>query len=708
MNATGCRVYNIAPSGDFLHVLAHQILLGFPFAQIHREILPLPNWTILLPTRRAARILGSILVEKSGQRTLLLPTIKPIGDIDDGRLQDGGSAGEIPSAISRTGQLFMMLDILKNWAVQNPHIKIASEIQNSQIQSLGLANSLLQLVDQIETGESNLDQLSDAYNVELSDHRTAILNLLGLLKIDLPQKLMQENLMGPSARRSLLIRLEANRIAQTKLRGPVIAAGSTGTILATRELLKAIAQHQQGSVVLPGVDLAMTPKDWDAIGPDHPQYSLKNLMAHMKVERSEVTQLNTGNSHRSFISTELMRSSATADNWHVNLQARSADMSKAIKNVRIISAPDRHIEARAIALILRHTLESPAQTAALVTPDRDLARRVKTELKRWDIAIDDSAGEPLHHFGMAALANQLLQSTINGMRSADLLALLSHADVTLGMDSNEYKDNLAYLEIVVLRSYGQGNGLEAIQRSLAQALEAKRIKMRVHPLISAMTDTAWLSLQKFVESITEILTPLLLKKTKSADQSIFDFETTLKQLAPGADWSMAANQRFAILLDELHTEAKRLQRGCFADVAQFILYVLREETLPTTSTTHARLSIYGVLEARLVPTDIVILGGLNEGSWPAQTDPGPWLNRPMRTLFGLQLPERDIGVSAHDFTQNLGVSTVYLSHSMRLAGTPQIPSRWLLRLQTIIQVAGLNEKAAHDDSWVELDRKSVV
>ncbi len=702
MNAMGCRVYNIAPGGDFLHVLAREILLGFPFAQNHREKPPLPNWTILLPTRRAARILGSILAENCGRTSLLLPTIKPIGDIDDGRLQDVGTAADIPAAISRTGQLFIMLDILKNWAVQNPQAKIASEIQASHIQSLGLADSLLQLVDQMETGETNLDLLTEAYHVELSDHRTALLNLLGLLKIELPKRLIQENLMGPAARRSLLIRLEADRISQSKLNGPIIAAGSTGTIPATRALLTAIANHPSGTVVLPGIDLDMLDKDWDSIGPDHPQFSLQNLIVEMHVERRNIISLSTGDPNRNLMSSELMRPSNSAENWHVLLPKRSADMNSAIENLHFVNAPDRHIEARAIALILRHALETPNQTAALVTPDRDLAQRVKTELARWDIVIDDSAGEPLHHYGIAALATLVLQALENGLTSADLLALLSHADCTLGMQREEFKKNLRLLEIAVLRGYSSGIGLGAVKQSLTRAMEAKRNKSHSHALVSNMSDNDWLVLQSFIENIIDTLKPLQQTSLHSGREHVSIFEAVLKKLAPEADWTKPENQNFYAVMEELHDQAFRLHPGNFLKVSSLILHVLREKTFPFLRSTHPRLAIYGVLEARLVPCDILVLGGLNEGRWPATPDPGPWLNRSMRTLFGMQLPERDIGVSAHDFTQSLGYVNVYLTCSKRLDGAPQIPSRWMLRMQTIIQAAGLTAEALDANSWIDL------
>ena len=95
----------------------------------------------------------------------------------------------------------------------------------------------------------------------------------------------------------------------------------------------------------------------------------------------------------------------------------------------------------------------------------------------------------------------------------------------------------------------------------------------------------------------------------------------------------------------------------------------------------------GTLEARLMPSDVIILGGLNEGIWPAQADPGPWLNRTMREKLGLPQPERDIGLAGHDFEQAFCNPKTYLTWSNKLGGKPANPSRWLLRLATVLAAA---------------------
>src|SRR4051795_10649974 len=97
----------------------------------------------------------------------------------------------------------------------------------------------------------------------------------------------------------------------------------------------------------------------------------------------------------------------------------------------------------------------------------------------------------------------------------------------------------------------------------------------------------------------------------------------------------------------------------------------------------AQLHIYGQLEARLTESDRVILGGLVEGVWPPQTRADPWLSRPMRHELGLDLPERRIGLSAHDFAQALGAPEVILTRAAKQGGAPTVSSRFVQRLAAV-------------------------
>lgn len=701
MNRDTPSVFTISPTSGFLHVLARAVLSGFPLLE-GEEKPPLSQWTILLPTRRAARELTNILAELSDAEGLVMPRIKPIGDLDEDRLSGNDDHGDLPKAISRTGQLFTLLSLLAEWAKDNPQISLAQEIVNSHAQSLGLATSLLKLLTQVETEEVDFGKIDEAYDIELSEHRNAVLSLIGLIKVELPKRLATEELMSPTERRSRLIRLEAARISEGVVKGPIIAAGSTGTIPATRALLKAISLHDKGAIVLPGLELIMETEAWQVMTPEHPQFSLKALIGELGVERSDVQTLGPVAGNRNWLATELMRPALTAERWHEKLKNRKNDISQALENVHLVEAQDRHCEARSIALILRETLELPYQKAALVTPDRDLARRVKAEMMRWNIVIDDSAGEPLVNFGLASLTARLLQCAAEDFTPTSIFSLLSHPDCNLGIERHLFLRHLRNLEIVVLRGYGRASGLGGISIAYKRAILAKTKKQRSHDLVAALDDQEWSTLGNFIQVLVTALQPLGLTNATDFQSHLNIIKTCVEAFAAEADQNLPENIAFASIMAELQSESRRHPKGSFAATSVIVLHMLRNETLRQKVTSHPRLAIYGVLEARLIPADIVILGGLNEGKWPAQPDPGPWLNRRMRTIFGMQQPEREIGVSAHDFTQGFGQKKVYLTWSKRIESSPQIPSRWILRLQNVLQAGGVEIATAQDQKWAHL------
>jgi ATP-dependent helicase/nuclease subunit B len=140
-----------------------------------------------------------------------------------------------------------------------------------------------------------------------------------------------------------------------------------------------------------------------------------------------------------------------------------------------------------------------------------------------------------------------------------------------------------------------------------------------------------------------------------------------------------------------------------ADYPAFYRSLAEEVTVRLRAPTHPRLFIWEPYESRLQHPDVVILGSLNEATWPQAADPGPWLNRPMRQALGLPAPEERIGDAAHIFTSLLGVGRVYLTRAAKIDGVPTVPSRWLLRLRALL--AGVGHAAPADRPWLAWARE---
>ena len=120
---------------------------------------------------------------------------------------------------------------------------------------------------------------------------------------------------------------------------------------------------------------------------------------------------------------------------------------------------------------------------------------------------------------------------------------------------------------------------------------------------------------------------------------------------------LALERALGDLIDSQTAAALAVTKG---DYPELFHGAIAERVVRRPEKDDARVRIFGPLEARLQNVDRVVLGGLNEGTWPPEPRNDPWLSRPMRADLGLDLPERRIGLAAHDFAQALGAKEVIL------------------------------------------------
>jgi ATP-dependent helicase/nuclease subunit B len=668
------NLWSIAPENDFLAVLAEEVRSG---AMLEGGDHNLSDWTILLPTRRAARALSEIFLKQSGRNAILLPRIRPIGDIDEETLADSVATDELLPAISGAGLTHLLIDHVMGWAETRPHIALAHDISRSPAQALQLALSLQQLLNQAETEERDFSKLELAYDFELAGHRAAILDLLDVIVKEVPQRLHDRGLTTPSFRRNQLLRLEAERIARGEHKGPVVAAGSTGTNPAARELLRAIALKENGAMVLPGLDLVLDEEAWEAITPQHPQHAMKIMLAQWKVERNSVKALGSAQGPRHAILSDMMRPAEATDGW-LNGKKDLPDLS----GLSLVEAYDRHEEALVIALRLKQFLAEDAGKAALITPDRDLAQRVAAALRRWNIAIDDSSGEPLSLQPKGSLLVLIIRARLSGFAPADLLALVHHPLAQFGVEPGHASGLKEMLDVCCFRGTPSSLGLANLGDRI-NAAQQRAGNQHAHPMMKRMSEDDWAGLAAFATRISTVL-----GKSGSTPTPLSDHVRVLRgilaDIAP-----QTVDEALDLLLEALEEEKVWEKPVSFGEVAPVLLHHLATTPVRPPLEPDARISTLGLLEARLVPLELVILGGLNDGAWPQLADTGPWLNRSMRDVLGLSKPERDIGITAHDFVQGLGRHKVMVTWSQRIEGKPSLPSRWILRLRAVMELRGL-------------------
>ena len=692
------RVYTIASDAPFLDILAKAVLWGFPYAEGHQHP-SLAAWTILVPTRRAARELQEKLLIASGKPALVLPQIRSIDDFDEDVLEVQRSYEGFPDAISEIGREFALMALIDDWVQENPQLRLARELVDAPQQIQSLAVSLADLIDVMEIEEVSFDRLPEAYLIDLAVHREAILSLFDLVSKRLPAQLMSENLMGAKERRSRLIRLEARRLIENPPAGPVIAAGSTGTIPATRELLKAISTLENGAVILPALDEGMDGKSWDAVSPQHPQFAIKQLIEAIGVKRENIITLGTDSGDRAWLASELMRPSEVSDDWQRALSGKSDKIKRALENVSLVEARDKNSEASIIALMMREALEKPTGDMALVTPDRDLARRVKANLSRWNIGVDDSAGEPLSRFGVASLLVLLMDVAEENFSASALQSLFSHPLAKFGFERLHFNASARHIEVALFRSLPMIHGLEGLLPSFDLALKGAKGDSHPHPIVAHLKESDWQEMRKCLARVVEILSPLSVRFVAKFKEHLDGLMSVVEKISGDEFWEGTGAEEFEKLIESLRQESWRLPICSFERASATIRRRLQKIPVRDIQNAGTRLSILGLLEARMVHPESIILGGLNEGTWPQLPDPGPWLNRPMRDVFGMQQPELRIGQAAHDFVQAFGAPHVFLTWARRDGMDPAIPSRWILRLQTILKAAGYKQEDMPFEPW---------
>ena len=453
-----------------------------------------------------------------------------------------------------------------------------------------------------------------------------------------------------------------------------------------------MAHLPQGLVVLPGLDRTADDEAWQAIGddPDHPQYGLARLSARLEATRSEVSDwpaygLPETEPARSRLINQALLPAASTAHWRAFCESWTQESIRgAMAGVRRVDCPGLGEEASVIALSLRHALETPGRRAALVTPDRNLARRVAAELKRWQVEVDDSAGTPLADTPPGVFLRLTAEMMAQDFAPLAMLAALKHPLAAGGLDEGAFRAKVRALEIAVLRGPRPAPGLASLRRRLVTG-QADEALVEWLDALAAQAAPFTTVLARPASAVADIL----------AAHIAFAEALAASAEESGAErlWAKEAGEAAADFLSRL-IEAAPEGPPLDGDSYPALLSTLLEQaSVRPHSGAHPRLAILGPLEARLLQVDLLILGGLNEGTWPSETDPGPWLSRPMRRDFGLPPVERRIGLQAHDFAQAFAAPEVLLTRASKVDGAPTVPSRWLLRLDALLSVLSSAEAA---------------
>ncbi|WP_181708608.1 double-strand break repair protein AddB [Chthonobacter rhizosphaerae] len=711
------RVFTIPPGAPFLPTLVDALLDGVLIEgrRFRDDPLALADVTLYLPTRRAARALSGTLLAAFGGRAALLPRILPLGDVDDDlveRLADPSDL-DLPPDLPEADRVLGLARLIRDWrrfVTPDRHLSPAGEplrVPHSTADAVHLARDLLALLDQATAESVDWSRLSGLVPDDYAAWWQLTLTFLTIATDAWPAHLAERGRIDPVARRVRVTHAIAERLERDGARGPVIVAGSTGSMPATARLIAAIARQPEGAVVLPGLDLGLDEATFAGMPPDlagvadvasHPQGAMARLLAAIGIGREEVASLGREpeNAARRFrLVSEAMRPADSTDRWPAFAASLAPDgLETALDGMALVVAANEAEEALAVALALRETLETEGATAALVTPDRTLARRVCTELARFGVTVEDSAGTPLERTPTGVLLELVAEAALDGMKPQTVVSLLSHPLATFGFDKARAKAAARALQLAVLRGPRLAPGTAALLAAAERLAVPGRTGHGVHPAVTALGPDRLADARRLAARLHEALRPLEDAAARGADDLRVWLDLHVAAVravctdAGGVDDHAfdgpAGGVAAELLTGYLDSTAEPLEVPPDQYPAVFRA-LMRGAVVRRPTHGHARVFIWGPLEARLMTVDRLVVGGLNEGVWPLSTDTGPWLSRPMRAGLDFAPPEQRIGLSAHDFVQALGHRDVVLTRSERRDGAPTVATRFL---QRVLALAG--------------------
>lgn len=687
--APGPRWYAIEAHRPFLQDLAAGVLAWV--GDLPPETLS--DAIVLLPNRRAARAFTAALSKQAGDRPVLLPQVRPLGDLeeDEPPFAPGDLGLDLPPAIAPLARRFELAGLV---AAHDPRAAA------SPLHALEMADALGAFLDSCQIEEvPDLGLVAGLAEGDFARHWLESAEFLAIAVEQWPARLAEMGLMDPAARRTALLRRLAETWETQPPIQPLIVAGSTGTAPAAAAVIGAAARAPLGCAVLPGLDLDLSVDAWDAVDEQHPQGALKRLLDRHGVARDRVRvwesdEASTPSARRRLIAEALIPPKATAD-WRDTIDAMAREpgnpVAEGLAGLTLISTRAEEEAAAVAAVLMREALETPDKTTALVTPDPLFARRVQARLSRWGLEADSSAGSPLSITPVGVLLALMADLAGEPFSGAALLALLKHPMIRLGLDERTLAGQVRMLELHGLRGPRPADWV-AVERQLARA----RLPRFDHP-----RPDAWLAQ---VDEGEALLSPLRaavdpwlalfdrgpVTVDAAATAMVEAIERLVRDEAGNADapWRGAEGEAAARMLSGLIADGAGLQPLSGADFARLVSGILAAEVVRTGGAAHPRLFILGAIEARLARADRMILAGMEEGVWPRGAPIDPFLSRPMRKALGLPPPERRIGLSAHDFAQSACAPEVILLHSERRGGQPAVKSRWLWRLETLVGGAG--------------------
>ncbi|WP_282092797.1 double-strand break repair protein AddB [Epibacterium ulvae] len=670
------RLFAVPCGVDFPRALVH----GLVARTTHLPPQELARAEVIVNTARMKRRVRQLF--DTGP-ALLLPKLSLLADLSQQATLNG-----LPPALPPLRRRLELSQLIAKLLDAQPDLAARASLYD-------LSDSLAELIDEMQGEGVSTDTIRTLDVSDMSGHWARAQAFIGIADEFVA---LHDGAMDSQARQRQMVENLIHQWQVSLPQHPIILAGSTGSRGTTLMLMEAIARLPQGAIILPGYDLDQPDAVWAGlddplISEDHPQYRFHKMMRDLEMEPKDVqlwTKEQPTSPARNRLVSLALRPAPVTDAW-MSEGPKLKDLDHATQNLTLVEAPSPRAEALAIALRLRKAAED-GQTAALITPDRMLTRQVSAALDRWNILPDDSAGLPLQLSPPGRFLRHVAGLFCRPLTPDALFTLLKHP---LCHDGSARGDHLRHTRELELHMRRNGPPFPDGESFAAFGIERDLIPGWIQWLTGCFNEKTQkhaLPLTMWVNKLRELAEQL---STGSTDEG------------SGTLWDQKAGREALKVIETLTAEAPFGGEMSAQDFADLLGALLSQGEVRDRDAPYGSIMIWGTLEARVQGADLVILGGLNEGSWPEAAAPDPWLNRQLRNQAGLLLPERRIGLAAHDFQQAIAAPEVWLTRAERSDESDTVPSRWLNRMTNLLSglpdLHGpqlLSEMRARGQTWL--------
>jgi len=722
------NIFTISPSLSFLDVLVEGVFNRFSDSgEMGGSNNDFSDITILLPNRRSCRYLKNAFIRKSGNRTMILPKMHGLGDIDEDELFFLSQEIEEPfprirPSIPSTEKRLNLAYLIKEWyAIEKDGISFD--------QALKLAIDLSAFLDEIQKEGVSFENIGNIVPEDLAEHWQITIDFLRILSEKWPDILDNKGYCDNIERRNLLVDLQIEYWKKSPPKSPIIVAGSTGSVKSTAKLIKKLVGYENGYLVLPYIDKNMDDEIWKDISDQenviHSQHVIAFLMKYIGADRKYID--NWCDHSEVYKEREEFISNVMIPGRYISNWKNIGSNQKSVGNVSLIESGSQNEEAKIISFIFRSILEDDNKTAALVTQDNDLIKRVKSMMLRWDIDIKISSGESLLNSPLMKFLCAVCDVVNSKFSSVDLLTLLKHPFCQIGESKSDHNKYTLMLEKYILRGAFLSVGLEDIEDNISILISSDEVeafgswfgvlKLCFLDIIHVFQNiNEEISIDKLIKSHIKCA-ELLSGNIKNSDQYIKREDHT-----DSADvddnysyvdiWNLEESEIISKTINEVYLSSAKdnkynIRIRDYSDIFRTLMSV---KYYPKNDILFPRISILSPMEARMLHFDLVILGSLNENSW-AQTANSSWMSLEMKNKFGLQSSNRSIGQSAHDFCSLFCSKEVIITRPAKINGVQTVESPWISRILALLDITAekhLLEPSTPWQEWTEKDMHSDV